>query len=49
MTKADFTYIVSYKNSRGQSRTREFTTNQAMQDWLRAVGDQVEIILTTYA
>jgi hypothetical protein len=36
---------VSYKNSRGQNKAREFNSNQAMQDWLRTVGDQIEVTM----
>jgi len=38
---------VNYKNSRGQNKTREFKTNQAMQDWLRTVGDEIEVLMIT--
>ncbi len=38
---------VTFRNSRGQSRTREFITNQAFQDWLRTVGDEIMITLIT--
>jgi hypothetical protein len=38
---------VTFRNSRGQPRTRQFITNEAFQDWLRTVADEVIITLIT--